>query len=116
LLTAFAIIGLVLFLGSSFEYFAEPEVQPDKFSSIPASVWWAVMTMTTVGYGDVIPKTAVGKIIGARAALLGIAVFAIPTILAAGFLQEFQREHGRRTNICPNCGQSWTEEHTNASS
>jgi voltage-gated potassium channel len=59
--TALAIILLALFLGSSFEYFAERGEQPDKFSSIPASLWWGVNTMTTVGYGDVVPKTPVGK-------------------------------------------------------
>jgi voltage-gated potassium channel len=75
------------------------------------------MTMTTVGYGDVIPKTAAGKIIGAEAALLGIAVFAVPTsILAAGFLEEFQGARVPRTNICPNCGESLVEEHPQTAS
>jgi voltage-gated potassium channel len=107
LLTAFAIIGLVLFLGSSFEYFAEHKAQPEKFSSIPSSVWWGVMTMTTVGYGDVVPKTIAGKIIGSVAALLGIAIFAVQTsILAAGFLEEFQNRHVKRVTVCPNCGES----------
>jgi voltage-gated potassium channel len=102
--TALAIILLALFLGSSFEYFAERGEQPDKFSSIPASLWWGVNTMTTVGYGDVVPKTPVGKIIGSLAALLGIAVFALPaSILAAGFLQEFQRRRPKQL-ICSHCG------------
>jgi voltage-gated potassium channel len=100
-----AVIMLGLFLASSFEYFAEHDAQPDKFSSIPASLWWGVTTMTTVGYGDVVPKTIAGKIIGSLAALLGIAIFALPTgILTAGFLQEFQK--GRRgTGVaCQHCG------------
>ena len=105
LLTALAIIFLALFLGSSFEYFAEREAQPDKFSSIPASLWWGVNTMTTVGYGDVVPKTLVGKMIGSLAALLGIAVFALPaSILAAGFLEEFQKRRPRESLICRQCG------------
>jgi voltage-gated potassium channel len=105
LTSALAVIMLGLFLASSFEYFAEHDAQPDKFSSIPASLWWGVTTMTTVGYGDVVPKTIAGKIIGSLAALLGIAIFALPTgILTAGFLQEFQK--GRRgTGVaCQHCG------------
>jgi voltage-gated potassium channel len=103
--TAVAIIFLALFLGSSFEYFAERSAQPDKFSSIPASLWWRVNTMTTVGYGDVIPKTPLGKMLGSLAALFGIAIFALPAgILAAGFLEEFQTRHSRRSIVCRHCG------------
>lgn len=104
LTSAFAVVMLGLFLASSFEYFAEHDAQPDKFSSIPASLWWGVTTMTTVGYGDIVPKTAAGKLIGSLAALLGIAIFALPTgILAAGFLEEFQRGH-REAGVCRHCG------------
>jgi voltage-gated potassium channel len=103
--TAVAIICLALFLGSSFEYFAERGAQPDKFSSIPASLWWGVTTMTTVGYGDVVPKTLIGKMVGSFAALLGIAIFALPaSILAAGFLEEFQRRRSRSSLVCNRCG------------
>jgi voltage-gated potassium channel len=103
--TALVIILLALFLASSFEYFAERSAQPDKFSSIPASLWWGVNTMTTVGYGDVIPKTTVGKMIGSLAALFGIALFALPaSILAAGFLEEFQKRHSGQSLVCGHCG------------
>jgi voltage-gated potassium channel len=107
LMTALAVIMLGLFLGSSFEYFAEHDAQPDRFSSIPASLWWGVTTMTTVGYGDVVPKTVAGKIIGSLAALLGIAIFALPAgILAAGFVEEFQDRHRELAVVCQHCGKS----------
>jgi voltage-gated potassium channel len=61
--------------------------------------------MTTVGYGDVIPKTTVGKMIGSLAALFGIALFALPaSILAAGFLEEFQKRHSGQSLVCGHCG------------
>lgn len=67
-------------------YFAEKDAQPEVFSSIPASMWWAVATLTTVGYGDAYPITIAGKIIGSIIAILGIAAIALPTaILSEAF-------------------------------
>ena len=73
------------------------------FSSIPGALWWGVITLTTVGYGDVYPVTPVGKLLASVIAVLGIGLFALATgILASGFAEEL---HGEETRVCPHCGQ-----------
>ena len=90
------ISGLLLIMASGMVYFAEHTAQPDVFSSIPEAMWWAAMTMTTVGYGDVTPITATGKIIGALVALMGVGFFAMPAgILASGFSQVIEERKER---------------------
>lgn len=75
-------------------YFTPFEV----FSSIPASMWWGVITLTTIGYGDVYPITSIGKIIAAGVAILGITVYAIPTgIMASAFTEELRRRRDTNT-------------------
>jgi voltage-gated potassium channel len=104
LAVAFMLLVLAVVFASALMYFAENQAQPDDFSSIPATMWWAIETLTTVGYGDVYPVTVVGKLMAAVLAVLGIAVFALPTaILGAGFIEEFQQRHRRHQN-CPHCG------------
>src|SRR5712692_4224179 len=89
LLTSFVVISMGLFMVSSFEYLAEHDAQPETFSSIPAALWWGIGTITTAGYGDVVPKTSAGKIIGSVGSLLGIVCFALPAgIFAGGFVEE----------------------------
>jgi voltage-gated potassium channel len=97
--------GILLVIASSLIYFVESKSQPEVFSSIPAAMWWGVITLTTVGYGDVYPITVMGKIIGSFIALLGIGMFALPAgILSSAFADEIQK---RKNNIvCPNCGKS----------
>ena len=84
-------------------YFVEHDAQPDKFSSIPAAMWWSVTTLTTVGYGDVFPITPIGRFLTACISILGIGLFALPAgILASGFSNEFQKfKMGKR--VCPHC-------------
>jgi voltage-gated potassium channel len=95
----------LIIVASSFMYFAENQAQPNKYSSIPATMWWCVTTLTTVGYGDVFPITVIGKILTAFIAILGIGMFALPAgILASGFSDEFQKRKNRDKNICPHCG------------
>ena len=73
-------------------YILERDVQPEVFGSIPAAMWWAVVTLTTVGYGDVIPVTGGGKIFAGMISLVGIGMMALPAgILAAGFTGEVHR-------------------------
>jgi voltage-gated potassium channel len=94
------LILLVLF--SSLIYCTEHEAQPVIFASIPDAMWWAVSTLTTIGYGDVHPVTTGGKFVASIIAVLGIALFALPAgILASGFIEEFQRE---KKAVCPHCG------------
>lgn len=106
LVVAFFIFFIVLVFASSLMYYAENEAQPEVFSSIPASMWWGIVTLTTIGYGDTYPVTAAGKAIGAGVAVLGLAVYAIPLgIMASAFTEELRRkrdaEAGRRRRPGP---------------
>ena len=83
---AFFILLIILVFASSGIYLFEREAQPDAFNSIPESIWWAVSTLTTVGYGDVTPITIGGKIFGTVIMVLGIGMVALPAgILASAF-------------------------------
>ena len=104
-----ALMGLLLVISSSLLYFFENAVQPEVFSSIPATMWWSIATLTTVGYGDMYPITIMGKFWASVIAILGIGMFALPTgIIGAGFVEVFQRKKGQV--VCPNCGKSLTLE------
>jgi voltage-gated potassium channel len=82
------IIFMVLTISSTAMYFIEHSVQPEKFSSIFDAMWWGVVTLSTVGYGDVYPITPLGKLVGAVVALSGIALFALPAgIIVAGLVE-----------------------------
>jgi voltage-gated potassium channel len=94
---------LLLILCSSLAYFAEHDAQPQAFSSIPAALWWGIMTMTTVGYGDVYPVTTMGKIIAAFFATLGIGFFALPSAILASSMIE-QARLREKEPVCPHCG------------
>jgi voltage-gated potassium channel len=95
LITAFA-LAILLILASSLMYFAENEVQPQAFSSIPAAMWWGIATLTTVGYGDIYPVTTLGKLMGSVIAVLGIGMFALPAgILSSGFAEKIKKAERR---------------------
>lgn len=102
---AFFILFIVLIMASGLMYYAERDAQPEKFSSMPASMWWGVVTLTTIGYGDVVPVTLLGRIIGAGVAILGIAVYAIPTGIMASAFNEYRRRR-RSGRFCPHCGEA----------
>ncbi|MBL8690673.1 MAG: ion transporter [Rhodospirillaceae bacterium] len=92
LLATFSVIAIILLLISTMAYVAEREAQPDKFGSIPAAFYWGVVTLATVGYGDIAPVTPLGRAIGALGAVLGILTFAMPAgIIASGFMEELRR-------------------------
>jgi len=110
LVTGF-LIFVLLIISSSLLYYAERDAQPDKFSSIPASLWWSVVTLTTVGYGDVFPITPLGKIFGSVISFLGIGLFALPAgILGGGFLEEVKKSKLCKPKVCPHCGGTIEEE------
>ncbi len=95
-LSATIVLVLVMLFASSAMFVVEHEAQPEVFSSIPAAMWWAVATLTTVGYGDVTPITPLGKFMASSIMIVGIGMVALPTsILAAGFTEQHQRR--RRT-------------------
>lgn len=104
LLVTLAAVLVLLVISSMLMYYAEHEAQLEQFSSIPAVLWWAVETLTTIGYGDMMPITVWGKIINSFIALLGIGVFALPAgILGSGFVEEIQKKRARLLR-CPRCG------------
>jgi voltage-gated potassium channel len=104
LVVALGVIGLMLLLVSSLMYTIESEAQPDKFGSIPDTMWWGVATLTTVGYGDVFPITPAGKLLSSVIAVLGLGLFAIPTgILASGFSEHIQEQAA--PTACVTCEQ-----------
>jgi voltage-gated potassium channel len=107
LLGAVSILVILLIVAASLMYYAEHDAQPKVFSSIPASMWWAAVTLTTVGYGDAYPITAIGKIMASMIAMLGIGMFALPTaILGAAFLEDLDRR--KKAPRCPHCGKEIT--------
>lgn len=90
------ILIILIILASSGIYLVEQKAQPETFGSIPKSMWWAVVTLTTVGYGDVTPITPLGKIFGACITVLGIGIAALPAgILASGFANELSDRRKR---------------------
>ena len=94
LLAAFVVLLLMLVASAGGIYLLENDVQPEVFGSIPDSMWWAIVTLTTVGYGDVVPVTPVGKILGGLIGLIGIGMIALPAgIMASGFAENI---HERR--------------------
>ena len=89
---ALYLMAIALFLSSSMMYLAEYEVQPEHFRSIPQTMWWSLITLTTVGYGDVFPITPMGKVIGAFTALMGVCTVALLTgIVASAFSNQMAR-------------------------
>jgi len=101
----FFIILVLLMISSAMIYEAENKAQPEVFSSIPASMWWGVVTLTTVGYGDIYPVTPLGKLIGTVVVILGIGLFALPAgILASGFMEVMQKKRKCERTACPYCG------------
>lgn len=93
----FFILMLMLIFAASGAWLVEHTVQPDKFGSIPQAMWWAVATLTTVGYGDVTPITAAGKVFGAFVTIIGIGMAALPAgIIASGLNEQI---HRRRASL-----------------
>ncbi|MBD3728792.1 MAG: ion transporter [Sphingomonadales bacterium] len=92
LIVTMALATILLLFGATALYMAEGHVQPEEFGSIPRALWWSINTFTTVGYGDAVPITPLGKIFASIVALSGIAFVAMPTgIIAAAFSEAMQR-------------------------
>ena len=102
-------VVIVLIIASLLIYYAEHDAQPDKFANAFSGVWWAVATLTTVGYGDIYPVTGMGRFLGGIIALTGIGLVAVPTgIISAGFVELLEKKRGdkpdEKPNYCPHCG------------
>jgi len=97
LLVFLSIAALLIYVAAVGIYHFEHEAQPEAFSSIPASLWWAIATFTTVGYGDVYPVTAGGKIFTAIILVVGLGIVAVPTgLISAALTEELEAERRRR--------------------
>ena len=126
LLVSVVLTSLLLIVASTLMYYLESHVQPDAFPNILASTWWAVATLTTIGYGDVVPLTAAGRLLSGIIAVLGIGLVALPTaIISSGFVESLVKSKAKAEPMvadapeqrlppatparsappkCPNCG------------
>lgn len=100
------IVAILLVLSSILMYYIEGSAQPEQFPNILATFWWAIATLTTVGYGDVYPITDWGKVISSIIALMGIGLIALPTgIISSGFITRIEKEkEEKKSEVCPHCG------------
>ena len=93
------LLAITVLISGSLMYLAEAEAQPDKFGSIPRALWWAIITMTTIGYGDTYPVTALGRLLGGIIAIVGVMMVALPTgIFAASFTEGMERRRRKKSN------------------
>lgn len=105
LISSISVVAVLILISSILMYYAEHDAQPEIFENAFSGLWWAIATLTTVGYGDIFPITALGKIISALIALLGIGLVAVPTgIISAGFSEEIENTRDDEINYCPGCG------------
>lgn len=119
LLSLLFVLVILLVVASTLMFHLEGEAQPNVFSSIPATMWWGIVTLTTIGYGDMAPITPAGRALGGIVAVLGIGMFALPAgLLGAAFVDELGKlraaRHGDGTSHaahadgahCPHCGKA----------
>lgn len=93
LISSMLVVSFLMVIASVLMYDAEHDAQPDKFDNALSGMWWAIATLTTVGYGDIYPITVMGKIMSAVIALLGIGLVAVPTgIITAGFSEQIKEK------------------------
>lgn len=96
LIAALSVLLLFTVIAATCIYYIEHTAQPEVFSSIPASLWWALVTLTTVGYGDVVPVTALGKVFGGIITIMGICFYALPAgILSSSYTAQMQLKRDR---------------------
>lgn len=108
---ALMLMLMILVVASSVMYIAEHEQQPEAFSSIPAALWWGIMTLTTVGYGDVYPITLLGRLTAAVIAIAGIGLFALPAgIVGSAFIELRAQQKAAHKGNCPHCGRPMRDE------
>lgn len=108
LLSSTLVVFLLMIIASVLMYNIENAAQPNQFENAFSALWWAIATLTTVGYGDIYPVTVAGKILSSVIAVLGIGLVAVPTgIISAGFMEcidEDKKIDNDEKNYCPYCG------------
>lgn len=116
ILGSFFFVGLLMLVSSLVIYAAEHDAQPDAFKNAFSGLWWAVATLSTVGYGDIYPVTVIGRIFGAVLALLGVAAVAVPTsIISSGLIERVTKKDdsvrtSQKITYCPHCGKRISNE------
>ena len=94
LMAAIVLMLILLVIISSVAFLIERDAQPEAFGSVPRAMWWGIVTLATVGYGDVVPQTILGRVMGSVVVLLGMGMFALPAgIIATGFAEEMRRRN-----------------------
>lgn len=108
LLVSVAMMAIAIYFSASVLYILEHKAQPDKFSSIPETLWWAVMTLTTIGYGDIIPITPAGKFCASLLSIFGIGLFALPTAILTTAIMSGAESGSEKPGHkhCHHCGKS----------
>ncbi|MCM1166807.1 MAG: ion transporter [Lachnospiraceae bacterium] len=110
LISSMIVVSFLIVIAAVLMYDAEHAAQPDKFDNALSGIWWAIATLTTVGYGDIYPVTVLGRVMSGVIALLGIGLVAVPTgIITAGFSEQISQrqkaaEREDEKNFCPYCG------------
>ncbi len=105
LMVVIMFIFFLLVIIATIMFYVEGPAQPDVFSSIPATMWWGIATLTTVGYGDMVPITPLGKILAGIIAIIGVGMYALPAgILSAGISDHLNSHRAAKDKRCPHCG------------
>lgn len=105
-----AVVASAMLLSAGAMYMVEHQEPNTQFTSIPRTMWWAIITITTIGYGDMVPVTAAGKVLGGFVGFVGICALALPVgILSSGFIEEINRKAAANAEAqkCPTCGTEW---------
>ena len=104
----FSVITIVIIFGSVMYIVETPE---NGFTNIPQSIYWAVVTLTTVGYGDVTPQTHIGKAIAMVIMVMGYGILAVPTGIVTAEMTKAMGHHNKiSTNVCEGCGYRWHDD------
>jgi voltage-gated potassium channel len=118
LLVSMSVVAVATILAAGAIYVVEHDQPGTQFTSIPRSMWWSIVTITTVGYGDMFPVTAIGKAIGGLVSVIGICALALPVgIISSGYVDDVSRSRAEANNsaatssrtavpTCPHCGES----------
>lgn len=108
LLSSIFVVTVLMFTASVLMYYIEHPAQPEIFQNAFSGLWWGIATITTVGYGDIYPITALGKVVSGFIALLGIGLIAVPTgIISAGFAGHVDKSDKKEKEFCPYCGEKF---------
>jgi len=97
-----AVLSIVLIVGSLM-YLIEGNQPESGFTSIPTSIYWTIVTMTTVGFGDITPQTVVGKVLASAVMIVGYGIIAVPTGIVTAELSSATRQRRITTQVCPSC-------------